>query len=181
MKDEPGILDRTVAIGSAVACWGRRVRGVAAAAVALSVLGAVNGLMLVTPRLLFAMGEDGWPRAGWVRSSGLPHSGCGHPGPGGVGVAPGRCDGAPEVSGFESRRPAALLRRAVRAGVSGPSRSRPWAWRRCSSSAAGIQTLSGPTVVSVIRWCRPCTSASWPWWPSACWSPRRRSPWRASD
>src|SRR5262249_3813369 len=62
---EPAVgQDRTVAIG----CSGRLVGpmgvAVAGAAVAMSVFGALNGNLLVGPRLLYAMGQDGLaPRA----------------------------------------------------------------------------------------------------------------------
>jgi basic amino acid/polyamine antiporter, APA family len=59
MRDAPGVEDRTVAIGFCRRLLGSAGVGVAAAAVMLSVFGAVNGLLLVTPRLLYAMGEDG--------------------------------------------------------------------------------------------------------------------------
>ena len=54
------------------------------AAVMCSVFGALNGNMLVGPRLLYAMGEDGLaPRALGRGPPALSHAGRGHPGAGG--------------------------------------------------------------------------------------------------
>src|SRR5438874_12636002 len=62
---EPAVVqDRTVAIGFSRRLLGTMGVAVAAAAVAISVFGALNGNLLVGPRLLYAMGEDGLaPRA----------------------------------------------------------------------------------------------------------------------
>ena len=55
---------KTVAIGFCREVLGPFGVALAAAAVMCSVFGALNGLLLVTPRLLYAMGEDGMaPRA----------------------------------------------------------------------------------------------------------------------
>jgi APA family basic amino acid/polyamine antiporter len=58
------VVDRTVAIGFSRRLLGPVGVGAAAAAVMCSVFGALNGNLLVGPRLLYAMGEDGLaPRA----------------------------------------------------------------------------------------------------------------------
>jgi amino acid transporter len=55
---------KTVAIGFCKEVLGPVGTALAAAAVMCSVFGALNGLLLITPRLLYAMGEDGMaPRA----------------------------------------------------------------------------------------------------------------------
>src|SRR5262249_55421176 len=51
--------DKTVAIGFCRRLLGTIGVAVAAAAVMISVFGALNGNLLVGPRLLYAMGEDG--------------------------------------------------------------------------------------------------------------------------
>src|SRR5262249_19537106 len=61
---EPPVHDKTVAIGFCRRLLGSVGVAVAAAAVMISVFGALNGNLLVGPRLLYAMGEDGLaPRA----------------------------------------------------------------------------------------------------------------------
>src|SRR5262249_36567709 len=56
---EPAVVqDRTVAIGFSRRLLGTMGVAVAAAAVAISVFGALNGNLLVGPRLLYAMGQD---------------------------------------------------------------------------------------------------------------------------
>ena len=56
--------DRTVAIGYCRRLLGPVGVGLAAAAIMCSVFGALNGNLLVAPRQLYAMGEDGMaPRA----------------------------------------------------------------------------------------------------------------------
>src|SRR5438874_5570749 len=56
---EPAVVqDRTVAIGFSRRLLGTMGVAVAAAAVAISTFGALNGNLLVGPRLLYAMGED---------------------------------------------------------------------------------------------------------------------------
>jgi amino acid transporter len=60
----PEVHDKTVAIGFCRRLLGSVGVAVAAAAVMISVFGALNGNLLVGPRLLYAMGEDGLaPRA----------------------------------------------------------------------------------------------------------------------
>jgi basic amino acid/polyamine antiporter, APA family len=63
--DEPEVVpDRTVAIGYCRRLLGSVGVGLAAAAIMCSVFGALNGNLLVAPRQLYAMGEDGMaPRA----------------------------------------------------------------------------------------------------------------------
>src|SRR5262249_51475307 len=56
---EPEVHDKTVAIGFCRRLLGSVGVAVAAAAVMISVFGALNGNLLVGPRLLYAMGEDG--------------------------------------------------------------------------------------------------------------------------
>jgi amino acid transporter len=66
VSNDPGIgvQDKTVAIGFCRRLLGSVGVAVAAAAVMISVFGALNGNLLVGPRLLYAMGEDGLaPRA----------------------------------------------------------------------------------------------------------------------
>jgi amino acid transporter len=61
---EPEVHDKTVAIGFCRRLLGGVGVALAAAAVMISVFGALNGNLLVGPRLLYAMGEDGLaPRA----------------------------------------------------------------------------------------------------------------------
>src|SRR5260370_27134245 len=61
---EEEVQDKTVAIGFCRRLLGSVGVAVAAAAVMISVFGALNGNLLVGPRLLYAMGEDGLaPRA----------------------------------------------------------------------------------------------------------------------
>jgi amino acid transporter len=55
----PEVHDKTVAIGFCRRLLGSVGVAVAAAAVMISVFGALNGNLLVGPRLLYAMGEDG--------------------------------------------------------------------------------------------------------------------------
>src|SRR6266478_3966029 len=60
----PEVHDKTVAIGFCRRLLGSVGVALAAAAVMISVFGALNGNLLVGPRLLYAMGEDGLaPRA----------------------------------------------------------------------------------------------------------------------
>lgn len=59
VSEAPEIHDKTVAIGFCRRLLGSVGVAVAAAAVMISVFGALNGNLLVGPRLLYAMGEDG--------------------------------------------------------------------------------------------------------------------------
>jgi APA family basic amino acid/polyamine antiporter len=62
--DSPAVHDNTVVIGFSRRLLGSVGVGLAAAALMFSVFGALNGNLLVGPRLLYAMGEDGLaPRA----------------------------------------------------------------------------------------------------------------------
>ena len=56
------------------------------AVIMCSVLGSLNGNVLVGPRLLFAMGEDGWPWPGWAGWPRGPDAGRGDRGAGRVVV-----------------------------------------------------------------------------------------------
>lgn len=58
-EDKPPAEDKTVAIGFSRRLIGPIGVALAAAAVMISVFGALNGNLLVGPRLLYAMGEDG--------------------------------------------------------------------------------------------------------------------------
>jgi amino acid transporter len=68
---EDAVHDKTVAIGFCRRLLGSVGVAVAAAAVMISVFGALNGNLLVGPRLLYAMGEDGLA----PRALGAVHSG----------------------------------------------------------------------------------------------------------
>ncbi len=84
--DMAGLTDTTVATVFSLRLLGPLGAAAASAAVMCSVFGALNGNLLVGPRLLYAMGEDGLAPRPWRRAPALSHAGPGDAGAGGVVV-----------------------------------------------------------------------------------------------